>query len=80
MGSGSSMGVFANVPETAGYSLAYCRQIGINNSYTTAAPYSINNSASDSHGLVQPDRILHGVADRGGLAAMDLCFVRREDL
>ena len=45
-GGGGTGGVFSNVAEAAGYTLAYSLAIGNNNNYgTTGVPYSVNNAA-----------------------------------
>ena len=46
LGSGGSEGVFTNVPETAGYVLAYELQIGTNQNLSGGVPYTVDNSAS----------------------------------
>ena len=48
--SGGTQGVFANVPEAAGYTLAYELQIGTNQNLSGGVPYLVNNAATIPNG------------------------------
>ena len=44
-GGGGAGGVFAHMPEAAGYNLVYELPIGNSNNFTSGVPYSVNNAA-----------------------------------
>ena len=76
LGGAGTAGVFMNVPEAAGYTLAYELQIGTNASLSNGVPYSVNNTASIPNCSFSRVWILLGTAASRRSAAMGLRLVR----